>query len=210
MAAPNQRKTTVNKEICDKNHPYAAINLRALQQAMKDLIPVYPAAFELWVYLSKNQNGYTLEVSPEDMKKNFGISNDRYQKAWRILVDRGYIVESSKTMSRFYEIPQQQENPVFKQQENPVVIDETEIQKQDNPVMEQQENPVVITGKSSYQQQENPDRNNIYNTYNNTNNNTEQLSRPVQQEEEGIDLSFLGDLKELLAGSTDEEEEFRF
>lgn len=145
MSAPNQRKLIINKEVCDKNHLYTAINLDALQNAMKDLIPIYPAAFELWIYFSKNQNNYHTEVSSKDIADNYGISRDRYQKAWKILVDKGYIVETNKNSAQFYEIP-----------------------KQENPVIDNRKIQSSKTGKSSLQKQDFPARNNTNNTINNT------------------------------------------
>jgi hypothetical protein len=138
MSAPKQRKITIHTEACNASNPYTTINLEALEDAMGELIPVYPAAFELWVYFSKNRDGYYLEVSSKDIIENYGISKDRYQKAWKILVQYGYIVEQSSTAATFYQKPQKQENPAIEKQENPAF---TNIQKQENPAIEKQENP---------------------------------------------------------------------
>ena len=67
---PNQKVVTVNKELCDKNHKYAAINLNAMDKAAQELDA---GAFKLWCYFAKNQNNYIFALSSKDAEKNFGI-----------------------------------------------------------------------------------------------------------------------------------------
>ena len=98
----NQKTIKVQKEQCDKAHLYALYNLDALQYAMIDL---KGESFKLWVYLGKNQNGYTFALSKVDAIK-WGIgSKSSYDRAVKELIEKGYLVETSKNHFDFYEIP---------------------------------------------------------------------------------------------------------
>ena len=99
----NQKTIKVNKEVCDKEHLYSMNNLDALQQAMNNL---KGEAFKLWCYLAKNQPGYVFALSSVDAVKNWGIGCDKsYDRAVRTLIERGYLIETSKNHYDFYEIP---------------------------------------------------------------------------------------------------------
>jgi len=72
---PNQRVVKIVNE--NTKTPYALININVLNSAAKDLIPVYPAAFELWIYLSKNQDGYEMTLSHVLIAEDFGFIDTR-------------------------------------------------------------------------------------------------------------------------------------
>ncbi len=98
----NQKTIKIQKEICDESHLYAKINLEALQTAMIDL---KGESFKLWMYMSKNQSGYTFALSPVDAIK-WGVgSKSSYDRAVKDLIEKGYLVETSKNHFNFYEIP---------------------------------------------------------------------------------------------------------
>ena len=81
-------------------------NLDALQYAMIDL---KGEAFKLWVYIGKNQNGYTFALSKVDAIK-WGVgSKSSYDRAVKELIEKGYLVERSKNHFDFYEIPRVEE-----------------------------------------------------------------------------------------------------
>ena len=101
----NQDVVEIQKEACDKNNLYAAINLNAMRLAMKDLTP---AQFEVWLYFAKNQAGYTFAVSPAAALDEFGIKKDTFQKAKAVLKEKGYLIENlakGKNHWIFREIP---------------------------------------------------------------------------------------------------------
>lgn len=98
----NQKTIKIQKEVCDENHLYAKINLEALQAAMIDL---KGESFKLWIYMSKNQSGYTFALSKVDAIK-WGVgSKSSYDRAVKELIEKGYLVETSKNHFNFYEIP---------------------------------------------------------------------------------------------------------
>lgn len=108
---PNQKIITVDKDPCDKEHIYTAHNLDTLQKAMNDLDG---ATFKMWTYLSKNQKGYQFALSKVDAVKNWGIgSKSSYDRAVQELIDRGYLVETSKNHYTFYESPRGQVDDII-------------------------------------------------------------------------------------------------
>lgn len=100
MSVPNQKKIKINKEICDSSNLYATINLDALHAAMKDLTKI--GAFKLWLYLSKNQDGYEFDLSCVDCGA-WGIKKDTYHNAVNELISRGYLIEIGKNRYIFRE-----------------------------------------------------------------------------------------------------------
>lgn len=100
---PNQKTIKVQKELCDdKGNYYARINLEALQVAMIDL---KGESFKLWCYFSKNQSGYEFALSSVDAIK-WGVgSKSSYDRAVRDLIEKGYLVETSKNHYNFFEKP---------------------------------------------------------------------------------------------------------
>ena len=100
MSVPNQKKIKINKEICDSSNLYATINLEALHAAMKDLTKI--GAFKLWMYLSKNQDGYEFDLSCVDCG-TWGIKRDSYHGAVNELIDKGYLVKNNQNRYIFNE-----------------------------------------------------------------------------------------------------------
>lgn len=101
MSVPNQKIIQVQKAPCNKNNLYCTINLEALQQAMSELSG---AGLALWLYLSKNQNGYSLELSPADAI-SWGIKKSSFYRAIDELTKLGYIKYLKGNVFTFYENP---------------------------------------------------------------------------------------------------------
>ena len=107
---PNQRSITVHKELtngeCEDNY-YAKINLNALQKAMSSLSA---KAFELWIYLSKNQDKHFFWLSKVDFLSWSTFKQSAYYEAFNELKDLGYLVERNKGSNQFdfYEIPKEE------------------------------------------------------------------------------------------------------
>lgn len=105
MTVENQKTIKVCKEVSDKQHLYAIFNLRALDWAMNDL---KGESFKLWCYLNKNQKGYEFALSKVDALK-WGIgSKSSYDRAVKELIEKGYLVETSKNHYDFYEMPKEE------------------------------------------------------------------------------------------------------
>ena len=102
MSYANQRNIRINKIKCDALHPYILINNWALQCAMKNL---KGSGFKLWSYFAKNRHGYTFDLSKEDCIRNWGMTMDTYYAAFKELVEKRYLIETSANHYSFYEIP---------------------------------------------------------------------------------------------------------
>lgn len=107
---PNQKSVTIHKEQCDKLHLYSMYNLEAQQYAMIDL---KGETLKMWLYLGKNQKGYTLALSKVDAIK-WGIgSKSSYDRAVKELIEKGYLVETGKNQYDFYEMPPKAEEEIM-------------------------------------------------------------------------------------------------
>ena len=108
MGKSNQKTVKVVKELCNKEKIYTAINLNALTNAGKQLSG---DAFKMWVYFSKNQQGYEFELSSKHAEETFSLSKRRYDNAIKELTEGGFLVDTNidpnevKNRWTFYEIP---------------------------------------------------------------------------------------------------------
>ena len=110
VTVPNQKTIKVQKEICDSQHLYAAINLNALQTAMIDL---KGETLKLWLYMAKNQDNYTFALSFVDAVK-WGVgSKSSYDRAVKELIAKGYLVETSSNHYTFYELPKENKEEII-------------------------------------------------------------------------------------------------
>ena len=84
----NQKLVEVSKAGDGK---HTILNLEALQRASSDL---QGEAFKLWVYLAKNQNGYTFALSMVDAL-SWGLgSRSSYYRAVKELEEKGYLLKN--------------------------------------------------------------------------------------------------------------------
>lgn len=106
---PNQKIINIkSKALCDTDNLYAKVNINAMLQAMKNLTP---RAFEIWLYLAKNQNNYTFSFSPLSVQKETGIPKKTVQDCIRVLIENNYLIQRNddSNIYDFYEIPQEKE-----------------------------------------------------------------------------------------------------
>lgn len=109
---PNQKVVSVKKEITDEKHYYCKINLSALESASRNL---QAGAFKLWIYFSKNQPNYTFALSSKEVEESFGIKIKQYNNAVEELIEKGYLVQEKGNQFFFYEIPQQSNSVITKE-----------------------------------------------------------------------------------------------
>ena len=89
-------------------------NLNALQCAMTNL---KGESFKLWIYLGKNQDGYSFALSSADAVK-WGIGSvSSYHRAVNELTEKGYLVRSCGNLYDFYELPKTEDIIVTVQKE---------------------------------------------------------------------------------------------
>ena len=92
MSVPNQRIITVQKAKADKNHLYTTINLDSLQRACKCLKTI--GGIKLFLYMAKNQNKYTFELSRASFMEWSGLAETAYRSGITELIDKGYLVNT--------------------------------------------------------------------------------------------------------------------
>lgn len=103
---PNQKEVVIHKEPADnkkQENYYTKINLIALQNAMQAL---KPNTFKLWIYLSSNQENYTLALSSQDVCNVCDMVKSTYTKCVKELIEKRYLIQRDNTnVYDFYEIP---------------------------------------------------------------------------------------------------------
>ena len=129
ITSPNQKTITVEKEKCDKENHYTMINLLALESAAADL---KAGAFKLWVYIAKNQNGFTFGLSNKAVAEYFGIKKDQYDNAVKELIEKGYLIEIKNNEYVFKELAEKTTIKYGKKPHKEVVKTNTE--KELNPI----------------------------------------------------------------------------
>lgn len=138
-SSPNQKTITVKKEPTDNQNYYTMINLNALELASIDL---KAGAFKLWIYLAKNQNNYTFALSNKAAQQYFGIKKDQYDSAVKELIEKGYLIETSKNKYLFSEL---------KSGEKPLLeVAKTKAKKQENPITNNTDNTINNTKEKTF------------------------------------------------------------
>ena len=105
MSVPNQKIVQIGKRtVRDGKNLYATMNLEALQQAMNTL---KGSSLKMWLYLNKNQEKYTFELSRAACLE-WGIKKDSYYDGIKELMEKGYLVQAREGSNyyTFYELPQ--------------------------------------------------------------------------------------------------------
>ena len=142
---PNQKTIKVKKEKCDKQNHYTMINLNALETAGIDL---KAGAFKLWIYLAKNQDNFTFGLSNKATEETFGIKKDQYDKAVKELIEKGYLIETSKNNFEFREL---KEKTTIKNGEKPQLkVVKTNCEKQEKPITNNTDNTIDNTKEKTF------------------------------------------------------------
>ena len=97
-----QRNIVVKKQKCDKENPYATINLLALDYVVNDNLSA--GGLKLWLFLVKNQDGFSMSMWQGNLDK-FGLPKSTYKRAWKELEEKGYIENIYGESYIFKEIP---------------------------------------------------------------------------------------------------------
>lgn len=101
MSVPNQRIIRVQKAKADKTHLYTIFNLESLYSACKRLKTI--GGIKLYLYIGKNQNNYSFELSRADFMEWSGLAETAYRSGIKELIDNGYLVNTKGNYYTFYE-----------------------------------------------------------------------------------------------------------
>ena len=104
---PNQRMIKVHRERATTN--FLGIKNENWQAASRDL---GAHALRLYLYLAANADGYTLALSPADIRQTIGMPHSTYRDQFPILVDKGYLVPNGSNGFDFFEVPQTRHAPI--------------------------------------------------------------------------------------------------
>lgn len=101
ISYPNQRMVRVHREKITND--FLGIKNENWQNAIKDL---QPYAFALYLYFAANADNYTFALSPEAVNLSIGMARSTYRDQLKILINKGYLVETGSNTFDFYEVPQ--------------------------------------------------------------------------------------------------------
>lgn len=113
----NQKSMYIHKTDADKDHIYSLINQEAHMRALDDF--GWSAAYNLWVYLCCNQDGYIEDFSPTHLGELVHKGRKTIQRAAKDLEDKGYLVRVGENDYIFFENPD----------DNGCVIDDTSFKR---------------------------------------------------------------------------------
>lgn len=161
---PNQKHIVVNKAPCDTTHIYTMRNKESEAYASRIL---GNAAYRMWTYLSSHQDGYEFDLSSSAVEKEYGIKIRQYNTGVAELIEKGFLqlLDDYNNYS-FAEYP-----VITKCNNGDDEGDSSVITKRNNDVITKCDKGVITKCNNPLLQ--NVIRNNTYNTYNNTIDNTE-------------------------------------
>ena len=96
---PNQKFVTVFKEKCEED--FLQVNNISWQNACMKL--TY-SAFKIYLYMVRNQDGYSFALSYEHLNSIIPMSRKTYDKAIKELKEQGYLYNMSGQAWRFSDV----------------------------------------------------------------------------------------------------------
>lgn len=94
----NNMTVLVHREPCEE-HPIFAVNVEAACEALQNLSE---DAYNLWCYLAKNPEGYTVKLSLDVIAKR-GFKESSLYKSMDELTKLGYITDLGRDVFIFYD-----------------------------------------------------------------------------------------------------------
>ena len=128
MGKSNQKTVKTIKEPCNKQNYYTAINLQALQDAGAVLSG---DGFKMWVYFSKNQDGYQQQLSSKHAQETFKLSKRRYDNAIKELIDLGFLVDVNTDPQEVANLWEFHEKALVSGEDKPLQISDTSLDTKD-------------------------------------------------------------------------------
>ena len=88
---PKQRVIYIQRSSDKAQADFLKVSNKHLDQAVWDLDC---KGFKLWTYLVDNANNYKKEIYPIHFTRWDNLSNSSFERAWKDLKDKGYIIQS--------------------------------------------------------------------------------------------------------------------
>lgn len=83
----NQKRITVEQR--EFKQPYGIFNVDALQEAMSTIKTI--GGIKIWMYINKNQNNYTFDLSRQELLNKWGLTRATYDSGLEELIALGYL-----------------------------------------------------------------------------------------------------------------------
>jgi len=105
VSSPHQKVIMTKKTLSDADHLYSRANIEAMLTAATNLSD---KTFKLYARMNLHQDDYVYALSPTAIKKEIGMSAEKYRNAVNELKAKGYLqlVPGRKNLYAFYEYPQ--------------------------------------------------------------------------------------------------------
>ena len=100
---PNQKTIIINR-----NMPKANFLQISNEHWMKFNKKYGPYGLQLYLYIAKNKNEFSLALSPQAAENEAGIKKTSFHKYLNILMHEGFLVKRSGNTYDFYETPYNQ------------------------------------------------------------------------------------------------------
>lgn len=98
MAIPNQKRVYIERSSESIKKDFFKVSNTNLRLAMFNLSP---STFKLWCYFADNANGYVMDLYAVDFCSTAGVSYSTYQRSFKELVEKGYIIKSDKAKNTY-------------------------------------------------------------------------------------------------------------
>ena len=101
---PNSKDIRINRYRVGRDKPFLCSYIEPLMLAMRTLTP---RAFEVYIYLLGNKNGYVLNYSPQHISEVTGMCLETARKAFKELEETEYLIPTAgrKSFYDFYGTP---------------------------------------------------------------------------------------------------------
>lgn len=105
MSVPNQRMVIIHRETPKSD--FLGIKNENWKAALRDL---KATAFQIYIYLASNCDGYRLELSPQAILNEIGVPKATTHDQIKKLIEKGYLVKYNDNTYDFYETPKKPES----------------------------------------------------------------------------------------------------
>ena len=104
---PNQRTAIIHRDDISVESGYTCMNNDSVLNAIRRLNGKHSGAFQLWMVLCLNRDGYRMAMSAEFLHENYGIGKDAYLASWKVLEQAGFLVRDQGNAYHFFEFPEE-------------------------------------------------------------------------------------------------------
>ena len=125
MSVPNQKKIIIERSSEGARKDFLKVSNENLKLAIHNL---KPSAFMLWVYFTDNANGYSMDLYPVDFMDLTGLSRSTYDRSFRELKDKGYLIQS-KVNKNLYMFKERSESDSIMELDNIWSIDKESMEE---------------------------------------------------------------------------------